>query len=101
MANINGLKAAVLIPDSYKNQLSILEEISNHINSMSTGVREMIEARKKANKIADTREKAIANCKKVKEAYFDTVRYHADKLELLTDDREWYLPKYREMLFLR
>ena len=26
---------------------------------------------------------------------------HADKLELLVDDREWYLPKYREMLFLR
>ncbi len=33
--------------------------------------------------------------------YFDDIRYHADKLELLVDDDCWELPKYREMLFLR
>jgi glutamine synthetase len=48
-----------------------------------------------------TRTKAIAYCSQVKEAFFDEIRYHVDKLELLVDDREWYLPKYREMLFLR
>ena len=33
--------------------------------------------------------------------YFDDIRYSVDKLELLVDDSEWELPKYREMLFLR
>ena len=37
----------------------------------------------------------------VKEPYFDEIRYHADKLELLVDDQEWVLTKYRELLFLR
>ena len=30
-----------------------------------------------------------------------TFAISVDKLELLVDDKEWYLPKYREMLFLR
>jgi glutamine synthetase len=33
--------------------------------------------------------------------YFDTIRYHADELELIVDDDLWSLPKYREMLFIR
>ena len=61
----------------------------------------MIEARKICNNIEDTRTKAIGYQSQVKDAFFDKIRYHADKLELLVDDREWYLPKYREMLFLR
>jgi glutamine synthetase len=61
----------------------------------------MIEARKVCNNIENTRTKAIAYQSQVKDAFFDQIRYHADKLELLVDDREWYLPKYREMLFLR
>ena len=49
----------------------------------------------------DTRTKAIAYNSQVKEPFFDAIRYHVDKLELLIDDNEWLLPKYREMLFLR
>jgi glutamine synthetase len=60
----------------------------------------MTEARKAANAITDTRSKALAYCEKVK-PYFDSIRYHVDKLELLVDDSEWELPKYRELLFLR
>jgi glutamine synthetase len=37
----------------------------------------------------------------VKEPFFDEIRYHVDKLELLIDDQEWVLSKYRELLFLR
>lgn len=99
--NINGLKASGLKESSYSSQLRILEQISNHINGMSTGVQDMIEERKKANVISDTREKAIAYCDNVKEKYFDEIRYHVDKLEMLVDDAHWLLPKYREMLFLR
>ncbi|MEO6549750.1 MAG: glutamine synthetase III [Ferruginibacter sp.] len=99
--NINGLKAAGLGEDAYTNQMEILKEISSHINAMSTGVRNMIEERKKSNIITDTREKAIAYCDNVKGKHFDEIRYHVDKLELLVDDAHWSLPKYREMLFLR
>ena len=75
-------------------------KISEHINVMSDKVEQMVEARKKANEIADTREKAINYCDMIK-PFFDEIRYHADKLELLVDDKEWDLPKYRELLFLR
>ena len=60
----------------------------------------MLVARKKANKIEGHEKKAIAYCDTVK-VYFDEIRYHVDKLELLIDDEEWRMPKFREMLFTR
>lgn len=99
--NITGLKAVGLPEKAYANQKHILQNISEHINAVAENVEKMIEARKVANAIGDTRTKAIAYCSQVKEAYFDTIRYHVDKLELLVDDDYWSLPKYREMLFLR
>jgi glutamine synthetase len=99
--NILSLKELGINEGAYANQRQILEKISLHINSLSDLVEQMIEARKKCNAIVDSREKAIAYGTDVKEAFFDDIRYHADKLELLVDDKEWYLPKYREMLFLR
>jgi glutamine synthetase len=99
--NIRGLKEAGLDEAGYVNQKQILVKISEHINKTSDLIEKMIEARKVCNNISDTREKAIAYQSQVKDAFFDAIRYHADKLELLVDDREWYLPKYREMLFLR
>jgi glutamine synthetase len=99
--NIRGLKEVGLNEKNYANQRQILEVISGHINNLSDLVEQMIEARKECNNMTDTREKAIAYCSKVKEQFFDDIRYHADKLELLVDDKEWYLPKYRELLFLR
>jgi glutamine synthetase len=79
----------------------MLKRLSKHINQVNKLSDEMIEARKRANNIKDTREMALAYCAEVKEKYFDELRYHADKLEQLVDDKEWYLPKYRELLFLR
>lgn len=99
--NIKGLKEIGLGDNACTQRTLVLSKISEHINQVSQLVTEMIEARKQANSITDTREKAIAYCTKVKETYFDTVRYHVDKLELLVDDKEWYLPKYRELVFLR
>ncbi len=99
--NISGLKEAGLTEKDYANQIQILTKISEHINKASDMVEKMIEARKKANNLTDTREKAIAYQGKIKDVFFDEIRYHVDKLELLVDDREWYLPKYRELLFLR
>src|SRR5213078_336321 len=99
--NINGLKEAGLDESAYSNQKQILDKISEHISKASDLVEKMIEARKVCNNMENTRTKAIAYQSQVKDAYFDQIRYHADKLEILVDDREWYLPKYREMLFLR
>ncbi|MFZ1453525.1 MAG: glutamine synthetase III [Ferruginibacter sp.] len=99
--NILGLKEAGLPETSYANQKQVLEAISNHINIVSDNVEKMIEARKKANDLTDTREMAIAYCDEVKGKHFDIIRYHVDKLELLVDDAFWLLPKYREILFLR
>jgi len=99
--NISGLKNLGLPTTAYDEQLTILTKISEHINVISTNVKAMIEARKKANEIKDTRDKAIAYCEDIKEKYFDTIRYHADKLELMVEDELWPLPKYRELLFLR
>ena len=101
IANITGLRAAGLPEKSYSNQLQVLEMISEHINLISDNVAKMIEGRKKANEIADTRTRAIAYCDNIKGKYFDIIRYHVDKLELLVDDAFWLLPKYRELLFLR
>jgi len=100
ISNIKGLKDIGIPEKSYKAQLNILEEISEHINKVQALSFEMTEARKKANAMSDNRAKAIAYCDKVK-PYFDEIRYHVDKLELLVDDSEWELPKYRELLFLR
>lgn len=99
--NIRGLKESGLPVDAFANQTQILVKISEHINKASDLVEKMIEARKICNNMDDTRTKAIAYQSQVKDTFFDDIRYHVDKLELLVDDKEWYLPKYREMLFLR
>lgn len=99
--NIRGLKEAGLAESAYSSQKLILEKLSEHINTISVNVTAMIESRKKANDISNTRDKAIAYCDEVKGKYFDLIRYHADKLELMVADSLWPLPKYRELLFLR
>ena len=98
IANANGL--AGLGVDN-KAVVQTIKEISGHIEIIKNGVRDMIEARKKANKIADVHQRAIAYCDEIKEKYFETIRDSVDKLELLVDDEDWPLAKYRELLFLR
>jgi glutamine synthetase len=101
LENVRGLKEMGLAEGACTQRTETLRRITEHINQVSQNVNEMIEARKVCNNMTDSREKAIGYCTKVKEAYFDKVRYHVDKLEQLVDDREWTLPKYRELVFLR
>jgi glutamine synthetase len=101
LENIKGLKDAGLPESAYKSQKEIVTKISEHISMISEKVESMIDARKKANEITDSRAVAIAYCDEVKEKHFDIIRYHVDKLELIVDDAFWMLPKYREILFLR
>ena len=81
-------------------KLNLIKEISEHIEVIEVKVNEMIEARKKANNIEETRERALAYATEIF-PYFDEIRYHIDKLELIVDNEKWPLPKYRELLFIR
>lgn len=101
LQNIRGLKEAGLPESSYEGQVAIINKISKHLQQVYTKVNELVEHRKVANNITETRTKAIAYCSDVKEKFFDDIRYHADKLETLVNDNNWTLPKYRELLFLR
>lgn len=81
-------------------QIQLIKTISAHIEGIHTKIKKMINARKKANKIEDVEVKAEEYCFKVK-PFFDEIRYHCDKLELMVDDELWPLTKYRELLFTR
>lgn len=96
--NAEGLKGLKL-----KNAevVRMIEKINEYLETITTGVDNMIEERKRLNKVEDLRERAIGYCDDVKGKYFDKIRYAVDKLELLVDDEDWPLVKYREMLFLR
>jgi glutamine synthetase len=98
--NVKGLKELGLGEESYKASLYTLEEISMRLSAIKTGVFEMTEARKQANKLEHAEDRAIAYCDQVK-PHFDLIRKHVDKLELIVDDENWPLPKYRELLFLK
>lgn len=80
--------------------IAIIKKISRHTSFIIENVNKMVEARKVANKIEDTREKAIRYHDDVS-PYLDSIRYHIDKLELIVEDEMWTLPKYRELLFIR
>ena len=80
--------------------VNLIEKINKHLNFIAENVDLMVEERKKANKIESEREKAIIYHDKI-EPFFDNIRYHIDKLELIVEDETWPLPKYRELLFIR
>ena len=80
--------------------MTMIENMAEHMQFIKDKVQEMIEARKVANKIENQREKAIAYHDTVV-PYLESIRYHIDKLELMVDDEMWPLPKYRELLFIR
>lgn len=99
--NVRGLKE--IFGATFKNvaaeQLNLIERISEHISEINSKIELMIDERRKANKLHG-QEAADAYCNKVR-PYFNEIRYHCDKLEIMIDDEQWPLIKYREMLFTR
>ena len=99
--NVKGLKE--IFGTDFKKiaaeQIDLIEKISGHIAAISSKVELMINERKKAN-LLHGQKAADAYCNKVK-PYFEEIRYHCDKLELMIDDELWPLTKYRELLFTR
>jgi len=98
--NVRGLKDLGFPKETYAAQMDIITKIAEHINFIKSNVEHLIDERKKANIIEDSRDKAIAYDEKVK-TYFQPIRYHVDKLEQLIDDSMWPLPKFRELLFIK
>ncbi|UJP63251.1 glutamine synthetase III family protein [Mongoliitalea daihaiensis] len=96
--NATGLKALGL---ENKAAIETIQQITGYLESLKQNVNEMIDARRRLNKEDDIVLRAKGYCVDVKEAYFDKIRYAADKLELIVDDEFWPLVKYREMLFIK
>jgi len=99
--NVSGLKN--IFGSDFKNhaieQIDLIKKISFHIAEINSKVEEMTEARKRANKLMGQKA-ADMYCNKVK-PFFEEIRYHCDKLEMMVDDELWPLAKYRELLFTR
>ncbi len=91
-----GVKGAKVVA----HDLETIEKMSAHMDIIKTEVDAMVEARKRANRIDDQRERAIAYHDTVVPS-METIRRHIDKLELMVDNEMWPLPKYRELLFIR
>jgi glutamine synthetase len=83
-----------------KEQIGLIKEISLHIEGINAKVEEMRNERKTANMMDNAQNMAEAYCNKVK-PYFEIIRAHCDKLELLVDNELWTLTKYRELLFTK
>ena len=98
IVNANGLQGLGIDNTAV---VQTIKRISGHIEVIKNNVRDMIEERKRLNKIADTHKRAIGYCDDIKEKYFEVIRDAVDKLELLVDNEDWPLVKYRELLFLR
>lgn len=80
--------------------IQIIKDISRHVKIISLKVGEMTDARRKANNIESVEERARLYSTEVK-GFFDIIRKEVDKLELIIDDEDWPLTKYRELLFIR
>jgi glutamine synthetase len=83
-----------------KEQIILIKSISKHIEGINSKVAEMTDERRKANVLTDAQKMAEAYCENVK-PYFEVIREHCDKLELLVDNELWTLTKYRELLFTK
>ncbi len=82
-----------------ENERDLIRKMSEHIKIIRNTVQQMIDARKRANKLPDVRQTSYAYSNDVR-PLLNVVRYHVDKLELMVDNEMWPLPKYREMLFM-
>ena len=98
--NVKGMKE--ILGNDYldlcASEINTLKEISSYINDASSYVEELVETRKKANRIENIADRAKVYSHEVR-TIMDKVRLCADKLEMLIDDEMWPLPKYRELLF--
>ncbi len=92
------LQKELLGDDAAATEISMAREISSLISEIRTRVKDITEARKKANKIEDSYEKALAYSEIAN--MLPGIRKPIDALEEIVDNAAWPLPKYRELLFI-
>ncbi|MCD8030573.1 MAG: glutamine synthetase III [Bacteroides sp.] len=101
LENLRGLKE-IFSPEEYEelsaDRKELIREISRRVTAIKMQVREMIEARKRANQMDNYTDKAFAYQETVC-PFLESIREHIDHLEMEIDDEIWPLPKYRELLF--
>lgn len=100
--NVKGLKEIFGedFRDKAEQQIQLIKEISEHNFEITRLVKELLNAREKAEEITNAQEKANVFCQEVI-PYLNQLRHHVDALEMLVDDEMWPLPKYREMMFIK
>ena len=102
--NVHKIQEAFADPAKVKDltsyNIDLIEKINKHVSFVAENVEALVEKRKVVNKITDIRTLAVAYHDEIA-PYFDAIRYHIDKLELIVEDEMWTLPKYRELLFIR
>ena len=106
--NVQGMKdifSSAIFNTEKANKLSarnikLIEEIAERTEKIEQLVEDLTEARRVANRIENIHERAIAYHDTVC-PHMESIRYEADKLELIVEDGLWTLPKYRELLFIR
>jgi len=79
-----------------------VDNIATHLNQIRRNVDDLEERRKQADEVVErgeVHEGARLYVDTVK-PLFASIRQAADSLEVLIDDRDWRLPKYRELLFI-
>ncbi|MBQ5634746.1 MAG: glutamine synthetase III [Alistipes sp.] len=85
---------------SLDTDMELINNIQNRTAKIQTLVHDMVESRKRANRIEQMREKAIAYHDTVS-IYLNLIRDEIDRLEEVIDDQIWTLPKYREILYIK
>ena len=101
--NVKGLKEIYGEKDFRplaKEQMSLIERISQSVHQIKVGVDDLLEAKDKAKSIKDSQKQAEAFCNNVK-PLFPNIREASDTLEMMVDDELWPMTKYRELLFTR
>jgi glutamine synthetase len=98
--NVKGQKEIGIDVQFFAPTIDTIKKISEYTSRIQRLVDDMTEARKKANNVEDTAERAHIYGTEVKD-FFEEIRYCVDKLELIVDDDEWPLVKYRELLMIR
>ena len=100
LENLRGLQA-IFPTEEFRtiaqDRIDLVKDISKRVTAIKILVRDMIEARKKANRMASPLDKAREYENEVN-PYLEKIRDHIDHLEMEVDDEIWPLPKYRELL---
>jgi len=96
--NVAALKAAGVREATF--QKEAIKRIGDNMKKINALAKKMTTEKAKAHKAKSSRAAAIAMCKKVK-PLMEQIRECCDDLELIIDDQEWSLAKYREIMFMK